>query len=86
MRYSQNPSVKQQIRNLQILRLGTAAHTMRVFLMDLPIAVISYVFMYFYLAIRKFIHRPRVQSKPAGKTAKEGAFKESVEWFIRYVQ
>ncbi len=54
--------------------------------MDLPIAVISYVFMYFYLAIRKFIHRPRVQSKPAGKTAKEGAFKESVEWFIRYVQ
>ena len=29
---------------------------------------------------------PHVQSKPAVKTAKEGAFKESVEWLIKYLQ
>jgi dienelactone hydrolase len=29
---------------------------------------------------------PHVQSKPAVKTAKEGAFKGSVEWLIKYLQ
>ena len=29
---------------------------------------------------------PHVQSKPAVKTAKDGAFKESVEWLIKYLQ
>ena len=29
---------------------------------------------------------PNMQSKPAVKTAKEGAFKESVEWLIKYLQ
>jgi hypothetical protein len=31
------------------------------------------------------LHR-RVQSKPTVKAAKEGAFKESVEWLIKYLQ
>jgi dienelactone hydrolase len=29
---------------------------------------------------------PHVQSKPTVKAAKEGAFKESVQWLIKYLQ
>jgi hypothetical protein len=31
------------------------------------------------------LHR-RVQDKPTVKAAKEGAFKESVDWLIKYLQ
>jgi hypothetical protein len=78
--------VKQQIRNLQILRLATAALTMRAYLTALLFAVISCVSMYFHSAIPKLILHNCVQSKPAVKAAKEDAFKESVEWLIKYLQ
>jgi hypothetical protein len=59
---------------------------MRAQLMDLPFAVISYVLLYSLSDIPKLILRPHVQSQPKVKTAKEGAFKESVEWLIKYLQ
>jgi hypothetical protein len=59
---------------------------MRVHLMDLPFAVISCVLLYSHSDIPKPIHRSHVQSQPKIKAAKEGAFKESVEWFIKYLQ
>lgn len=40
----------------------------------------------FSLRYREAHSAPHVQSKPAVKTAKEGAFKGSVEWFIKYLQ
>ncbi len=54
--------------------------------MDLLFAVISCVYMYFHFAVPKLILQHYVQSKPTVKAAKEGAFKESVEWFIKYLQ
>jgi hypothetical protein len=86
MKCSQSPLVKQQIRNLQILRLATAALTTRVFLTALLFAVMSCVSMYFHSAIPKFILHNCVQSKPEVKAAKDDAFKESVEWLIKYLQ
>jgi hypothetical protein len=59
---------------------------MKVHPMDLLLAVIRCVFMYFHPAIPKFILHARVQSKPTVKAAKEGAFKESVQWLIKYLQ
>jgi beta-lactamase superfamily II metal-dependent hydrolase len=59
---------------------------MRVHPTDLLFAAIWCVFMYFHSAIPKLILHPRVQSKPTVKAAKEGAFKESVEWLIKYLQ
>jgi hypothetical protein len=88
MKCSQSPLVKQQIRNLQILRLATAALTMRAHLTGLLFAVMSCVSMYFHLAIPRLIlhNYVHVQSKPAVKAAKEDSFKESVEWLIKYLQ
>ena len=49
-------------------------------------AVISCVKHVFSLHCPEVYFVPHVQSKPAVKAAKEGAFKESVEWLIKYLQ
>jgi hypothetical protein len=53
--------------------------------MDLLFAVMWCAFMYFHSAMPKLILHTCVQSKPTVKAAKEGAFKESVGWVIKYL-
>jgi hypothetical protein len=84
MKCSQSPLGKQQMRNLQILRLATAALTTRAYLTALPFAAMSCVTMYFSFSF--FEAHYTWQSKPVVKAAKEDAFKESVEWLIKYLQ
>jgi hypothetical protein len=73
------------MRNLPILRRDTAALTSTVSAMDLLLAVISYVFVQSHLTIRIPMHFHRAQTNPTVKAAKEGAFKGSVEWLIKYL-
>ena len=54
--------------------------------MDLLFVVMWCVFIQFHSAIPNLILHAHVQSKPTVKAAKEGAFKESVQWFIKYLQ
>ena len=85
MKCSQSPLVKQQIKYLQILHLATVALSMRAYLTALLFAVISCVSMCSYSAIAELIQSLH-KSKPAVKAAKEEAFRESVEWLIKYLQ
>lgn len=82
---SRSPLLKRQIRNLQILRLDIAVLTTRVHPMDLQFAVMLCVKMYSHYSPEAH-PVPHAQSKPTVKAAKEGAFKESVEWLIKYLQ
>ena len=57
--------------------------------MDLPFEVIWCVSMNFIRLSRssfRVILHPDVQSNPKVKAAKNDAFKESVEWLIKYMQ
>jgi hypothetical protein len=53
--------------------------------MDSLFAVISCVRMCFDYSTEAH-SAPHAQSKPTVKAAKEGAFKESVEWLIKHLQ
>jgi len=63
----------------------TAAFTLMVSTMDLPLAVIWYVLVYPHSAIQDPMQFHRTQTNPTVKGAKEGAFKESVKWLIKYL-
>jgi hypothetical protein len=73
------------MRNSRILLLDTVALILRVSTMDLLPAVIWCVLLYFHSAAPRPI-RCRAQSNATVKAAREGAFKASVEWFIKYMQ
>ena len=75
----------QQIRNLQMLRLATAAPTRRAYLVALLFAVISCMSIYFHSAVPKLVLHNCIRSKPAVKGAKEDAFNESTEWLIKHL-
>jgi hypothetical protein len=63
---------------------------MRVYPMDSPFAAIWCVSMRVSLAYSEAhlesFYTPNVQSNPTVKAAKDDAFKEAVEWLIKYLE